>query len=118
MLKQLVSVTFSVRDLDRACDFYASMLGLKLAYRNKKTGWAEFDLGPARLALQQREPYGGGANPLVTIRVTNIDRTVATLKQRGVAFENNGVIHDDFFGRWVHCKDIDGNVLNLFEPPN
>ncbi len=117
MLKQLASVIFSVRDLDRACDFYANSLGLKLAYRSKKTGWAEFDLGSARLALQQREPSGGGTNPLVSIRVANLEGTIATLKERGVQFMDNGAIHDEFYGRWSNCLDIDGNVLNLFEPP-
>lgn len=115
MLKQLASVIFSVRDLDRACDFYTSVLGLKLAYRSKKTGWAEFDLGAARLALQQREPFGGGGNPLVSVRVTNIEGTVATLKQRGVRFDD-GVIHEEFYGKWINCKDLDDNVINLFEP--
>jgi catechol 2,3-dioxygenase-like lactoylglutathione lyase family enzyme len=117
MLKQLVSVIFSVRDLDRACDFYSNSLGLKLAYRSKKTGWAEFDLGTARIALQQREPFGGGSNPLVCVRVANLDGTVATLKQRGVRFAGDGAIHEDFFGRWANCQDPDDNVINLFEPP-
>jgi catechol 2,3-dioxygenase-like lactoylglutathione lyase family enzyme len=117
MLKQLVSVIFSVRDLDRACDFYSKSLGLKLAYRSMKTGWAEFDLGTARLALQQRAPFGGGANPLVCVRVANLEGTVATLKQRGVRFADDGAIHEEFYGRWANCMDVDDNVINLFEPP-
>lgn len=116
MIKNLASVIFAVRDLDRACAFYEKSLGLKLAYRSKKTGWAEFDLGAARLALQQREPFGGGRNPLVSLRVANIGRTVQTLKSRGVNFEDDGAVHDEFFGRWCNCVDPDGNVINLFEP--
>jgi len=116
MIKQMAAVIFSVRDLDQACDFYTHALGLKLVYRSKKTGWAEFDLGGARLALQQREPYGGGRNPLLSLRVLNLRSTVDVLKSRGVRFEEDGILHDDFFGAWTNCQDGDGNVINLFEP--
>lgn len=116
MIKQLAAVIFSVRDLDSACDFYAQALGLKLVYRSKKTGWAEFDLGGARLALQQREPYGGGHNPLLSLRVVNLPSTVEVLKNRGVRFEEDGALHEEFFGTWTNCLDLDGNVINLFEP--
>ncbi|MBI3777093.1 MAG: VOC family protein [Gammaproteobacteria bacterium] len=116
MIKQMAAVIFTVRDLDEACEFYTQALGLKLAYRSKKTGWAEFDLGGARLALQQREPYGGGRNPLLSLHVMNLRSTVATLKNRGVRFEDDGLLHDDFFGTWTNCLDGDNNLINLFEP--
>lgn len=116
MIKEMAAVIFSVRDLDQACEFYTRALGLKLVYRSKKTGWAEFDLGGARLALQQREPYGGGRNPLLSLRVVNLPGTVETLKSRGVRFEDDGILHDDFFGTWTNCQDGDGNAINLFEP--
>jgi catechol 2,3-dioxygenase-like lactoylglutathione lyase family enzyme len=116
MIKQLAAVIFTVRDLDRACKFYEKSLGLRLAYRSKKTGWAEFDLGGARLALQQREPFGGGVNPLLSLRVVNLERTVEVLQQRGVTFEDHGAIHDEFYGKWTNCRDLDNNLINLFEP--
>lgn len=116
MIKHMAAVIFTVRDLDQACAFYSQALGLKLAYRSKKTGWAEFDLGSARLALQQREPYGGGRNPLLSLRVVNLRSTVETLKNRGVRFEDDGLLHDDFFGSWANCLDSDNNLINLFEP--
>ena len=116
MIKQMAAVIFTVRDLDLACEFYTQALGLKLAYRSKKTGWAEFDLGGARLALQQREPYGGGRNPLLSLRVVNLRATIEVLKTRGVRFEDNGALHDEFFGTWTNCLDQDVNVINLFEP--
>jgi catechol 2,3-dioxygenase-like lactoylglutathione lyase family enzyme len=116
MIRHLASVIFRVRDLDRAVEFYEKSLGLKLAYRSKKTGWAEFDLGSTRLALQQSEPYGGGGNPLVSLRVAGLEHTVAVLKQRGVRFEDDGILHNEFYGRWVNCLDPDDNLINLFEP--
>lgn len=116
MIKQMAAVIFSVRDLDAACTFYETTLGLKLAYRSRKTGWAEFDIGGARLALQQREPFGGGSNPLLSLRVTHIAATVNTLKARGVRFTDNAELHAEFFGTWVNCLDPDGNMINLFEP--
>lgn len=116
MIKQMAAVIFSVRDLDAACNFYETTLGLKLAYRSRKTGWAEFDIGGARLALQQREPFGNGSNPLLSLRVTNLSGTVKTLKSRDVVFADDGKLHEDFYGTWVNCVDPDGNMINLFEP--
>ena len=116
MIKQMAAVIFSVRDLDQACEFYTHALGLKLTYHSKKTGWAEFDIDGARLALKQREPYGGGRNPLLSLRVVNIRSTVEVLKRRGVSFEDDGILHEEFFGTWTNCLDGDGNVINLIEP--
>lgn len=116
MIKQMAAVIFSVRDLDQACEFYTHALGLKLAYHSKKTGWAEFDLDGSRLALQQRDSGGGGSNPLLSLRVVNLRATVDVLKSRGVCFEEDGALHEEFFGSWTNCVDGDGNVINLFEP--
>ena len=116
MITQMSAVIFSVHDLDQACEFYTHSLGLKLAYYSKKTGWAEFDLGGARLALQQRDPCGGGRNPLLSLHVVNLRSTIEVLKSRGVCFEDNGILHEEFFGTWVNCLDGDSNVINLFEP--
>ena len=116
MIKHTAAVIFSVRDLDQACEFYSHALGLKLIYHSKATGWAEFDLSGARLALQQREPYGGGRNPLLSLPVTNLRSTVKMLKNLGVSFEDDGILHEEFFGTWTNCLDGDSNVINLFEP--
>lgn len=116
MITQMSAVIFYVHDLDQACEFYTHALGLKLAYYSKKTGWAEFDLGGARLALQQRDPCGGGRNPLLSLRVVNLRSAIEVLKSRGVYFEDNGILHEEFFGTWVNCLDGDSNVINLFEP--
>jgi hypothetical protein len=37
------------------------------------------------------------------------------LKQRGVTFEDHGAIHDEFYGKWSNCRDLDNNLINLFE---
>lgn len=116
MIKQMAAVIFYVRDLDLACEFYTHALGLKLVYHSKKSGWAEFDLFGARLALQQRDSGGGGRNPLLSLRVVNLRATIDVLKSRGVCFEDDGCLHEEFFGSWTNCVDGDGNVINLFEP--
>lgn len=116
MIKQMAAVIFYVRDLNQACEFYTHALGLRLVYHSKKTGWAEFDLNGARLALQRSETGGGGRNPLLSLRVVNLTNTVKVLRSRGVRFEDDGALHEEFFGSWSNCLDIDGNVINLFEP--
>ena len=73
-------------------------------------------MGGARLAVRKEEPFGNGNNPLLSLRVSNMERTVAELKHRGVEFLDDGEVTTDFYGKLIYFKDPDGNVINLFEP--
>ena len=48
--------------------------------------------------------------------MVNLRSTVEVLKSRGVSFEDDGILHEEFFGTWTNCLDGDGNVINLIEP--
>lgn len=114
MITGIENVTFKVSDLGRACDFFEQQLGLKVVYRDDKARWAEVDAGALHIGLQQAEPAGGGCNPVVSLRVENLDETVAALRARGVEFAS-GIISSDA-GRSITVRDPDGNQLDLFEP--
>lgn len=114
MIRSIAAIIFRVSDLDAACRFYRDSLGLSLVRKHSASGWAEFDVGGTRLALQQQTPPGGGDNPTLSLWAHNLDGTVQILKSRGVVFIDTEVEHQDF-GRLIRLRDPDGNVITLFE---
>lgn len=48
---QLACAMLFVKDLERMCSFYGSLLGLKPIAETRTDGWAEFAVGPVRLGL-------------------------------------------------------------------
>lgn len=117
MISSVAAIIFTVRDLDKACEFYGTVLGLKLTYKNVQSGWAEFSIGGVRFAIQQTEPFGNGQNPTISLQVDNLETTVAELQSRDVKFPSGGAIKTEFFGKQIDLQDPDGNKINLFEPP-
>ena len=106
---------------DRARDFYANVLGLRLV---SEDGFAlVFEahgsmLRIAKMAQLQPAPY-----TVLGWRVPNIAAAVAALAARGVAFEKYAGLSQDTAGVWASpsgariawFKDPDGNTLSLTE---
>jgi len=123
MIRNICAVIFSVSNLEKACDFYQDILGLKLSYKNTTSGWAEFDLNGIKFSLKKNNTVNNtpnenhllASNPLVSLYTENLEQTVSKLKNKGVIFSGSGEIQCDFFGNSINMKDLDGNVINLFE---
>jgi len=115
MIRSVAAIIFTVHDINKACDFYQNKLELKLTYKNKKTGWAEFDINGLRFSLKQSQPSGEGNNPIVSLYVENLERTVDKYKSQGVKFTGDGNIKTEFYGNSINLEDPDGNLINLFE---
>jgi predicted enzyme related to lactoylglutathione lyase len=104
----------SVRDRQKAGDFYGRALGLK---RNSLSSdeWPEFEAGNVGFVLSTPEQKGGGEHRpefAVALRVANVSESMERLRERGVEFEfpeayDSGVCHMAFF------SDPDGNRLML-----
>lgn len=114
MIRSVAAIIFCVSDLDAACGFYRDSLGLALVRKHSASGWAEFDVGGTRLALQQQAPHGGGDNPRLSLWAHNLDSTVEVLRSRGVAFVDE-TIEEQAFGRLIRLRDPDNNLITLFE---
>jgi catechol 2,3-dioxygenase-like lactoylglutathione lyase family enzyme len=107
-------VGVSVRDRERASQFYGEMLGLK---RNPVSSdeWPEFEAENVGLVLGTPEQKGGGEyRPEygIALRVADVQQTMDRLLRAGVEFGlpepyDSGVCHMAFF------KDPDGNALIL-----
>jgi predicted enzyme related to lactoylglutathione lyase len=115
---QLIShvdfVPFSTRDIDAACDFYGTTLGLPRSVYVPERNYAEFETGNVTISIINGEKMGIGhhVNTLaLALRVDDVAAVRAMLESRGVQFHgetlDTGVCHMGFFA------DPDGNALML-----
>ena len=110
--------TVYVSDMDRAVEFYAKSLDLRLQFRAGNE-WAQIDAGDGLiLGLHIKshttpEPGApGGIN--IGFNVTQpLEQVLEKLKKRGVALD--GGIHEDKSVRLAFFSDPDGNNLYLCE---
>jgi catechol 2,3-dioxygenase-like lactoylglutathione lyase family enzyme len=111
----------AVKDLDRACRFYADTLGLK-QINSGDTEVAVFKSGNTTLNVYRSDYAGSNQATAVTWAVGDELESIAdTLKQKGVHFEHydmpdlkqEGDIYSHGNMKVAWFKDPDGNILNL-----
>ena len=121
-----VSVRYIVDDVDAAIEFYCGLLGFS-EVMHPAPAFAMLARGDLRLALSAPGggPGGGQAMPDGTLpapggwnrfalEVTDLDATVAELRERGARFRNEVV--EGVGGRQTLVEDPAGNPVELFEP--
>lgn len=111
----------AVRDMARARDFYANVLGLKLLKDTDAV--LVFKTGSTQLTVYRSQEAGSNrANAVVWGCGEDIEPIVADLEAKGVAFEHypgigdsrmQGNIHMAGNAKLVWFKDPDGNILHL-----
>lgn len=120
-----ISVRYIVNDVDEAIPFYRDMLGFKVDFR-PAPGFAALSRGDLRLLLNR--PGAGGAGQVMSdgaapapggwnrfqMEVTDLDETVATLREKECSFRSE--IIDGKGGRQILVDDPSGNAVELFEP--
>lgn len=98
--------------------FYRDVVGFPLSFLGEDFGWAEFDLGGARLGLERCDPADPETAGLVgrfvgvSVEVESIQKTYAALTSRGVRFLG-APEPQPWGGTLAHFEDPDGNVLTL-----
>jgi predicted enzyme related to lactoylglutathione lyase len=107
-------VPLSTHDIDAACAFYGSTLGLPRSVYVPERNYAEFETGNVTLSIVDGEKMGIGhhVNSIaLALHVDDVAAARAALEERGVRFEgeilDTGVCHMGFFA------DPDGNALML-----
>jgi catechol 2,3-dioxygenase-like lactoylglutathione lyase family enzyme len=121
-----VSIRYIVDDVTAAIVFYRDELGFR-EDMHPAPSFAMLSRGPLRLLLTAAGggPGGGQAMPDGTlptpggwnrfqIEVSDLERTVETLRGRGVPFRNDIVV--GVGGKQVLVEDPAGNLVELFEP--
>lgn len=113
-LSQIGQIGITVRDLDRAVNFYRDTLGMKFLFRAPNLAF--FDCAGIRLMLGLPEANGEVFNPILYFRIDDIQRAAETLTQRGVTFETKPTMvaklerHDLWLAAF---RDPDRNVIEL-----
>ena len=112
--------SFSVNDLNKAKDFYAQTLGLKV---NESEMGLEIHPGDTDVFIYPKPNHTPAGFTVLNFLVDDIDKAVAELQKNGVRFEQyQGEIKTDEKG--IHrnggpsiawFKDPAGNILSVLE---
>ena len=116
-LSQIMQIALTVKDIERAVEFYRDTLGMKLLFR-APAKLAFFDAGGVRLMLSEPEQgqQPGTESSVLYFRVADIQAAHAALVAAGVRFmEPPHLIarmpdHDLWMGAF---KDSEDNLLAL-----
>lgn len=113
---RMYAVRVFVRDFDAALDFYTRVLGMTPGFSSPEAGWAEFEAGGARLALERVSDEEGaalvGRFVGVSLVVDDIDAVHDALAARGVVFDGPPE-RQPWGGTLAHLRDPEGNILTL-----
>ena len=114
---------FAVDDVDKARDFYAETLGLRVSKTSEEYGLMTLHLAGDRPTLVYPKPdHTPATYTILNFPVDDIDRAVDELTARGVRFERYDGFEQDEKGiargpgpniAWF--KDPAGNVLSVLE---
>jgi catechol 2,3-dioxygenase-like lactoylglutathione lyase family enzyme len=125
-----VATRLPVKNLERARNFYSEKLGLEPA--EERPGGLCYRCGPAYFALFESAGAASGTHTQMGWEVVDIEATVATLRARGIVFEEydlpglktvNGIaeIEGNYpskgigeRGAWF--RDSEGNLLGIGQP--
>jgi predicted enzyme related to lactoylglutathione lyase len=116
-VKKIAYFVYFADDMERAMQFYQDTLGLEVEYATP--AWVEFKAEGGTFALHKRDeahkdvknPGGGG---IVGFVVEDIQRVADELRAKNVTV--HGDIREEHFGKLLNIEDLDGNIINLFEP--
>ena len=104
--------------------FYCEVLGLTL--RTKSDGALVFNVGGSDLRVAPVPATAPSEHTVLGFAVTDVDRVIASLTSRGVAFErfdgfahdNNGAVLTPGGARVAWFRDPDGNLLSVVQFPS
>ena len=113
-----------VSDVEAAIRFYGDTLGLELQERRDdlpENREAEFEAGHGTLLVYESVGAGKSRHTVAGFRVDDVDATVATLRERGVEFEDYNLPELKTEGgvaavgdvRATWCRDPDGDLLAI-----
>ena len=117
-----VSATIAVKDIDRAQAFYKDVVGLT-PLPNDEPSAVPFKTGKGSILVYESEFAGTNKATAATWMVDDeLETTVKTLRDKGVAFEHyddmpgttrKGDIHAAGKMRMAWFKDPDGNIIAI-----
>jgi|SRR5579864_1440035 len=115
-LTGILQIGIPVRDVERATAFYRDVLELR--FLMKAPNMVFFDCGGVRLYLAGGEGAQFGGAPAIYFRTANIDKQLATLKNRNVTVHQEPHVianlpEQDLWLMWF--RDSEENLLAIME---
>ncbi len=123
---RLANVRLLVRDFGAAFRFWRDTVGLAVAFGDQDGPYAEFDTGPAVLALYSAVAMseqtgievgrgGRGADDiLIDLEVGDVDAAARKLESRGVQFVTPPTDRPRWGIRTAHFRDTEGNLFEIY----
>lgn len=113
IIRGLGQVSIRVHDVERSIEFYQGLLGLPLLFNAGRLAFLQCGNVRLMLSIPERPELDHPSSPLY-FDVSEINSTVASLRGRGVSFEDEphvvGRLGDSEV--WmVFFRDPDGNLL-------
>jgi predicted enzyme related to lactoylglutathione lyase len=113
-LRSIMQILVPVADVDRAAEFYESVLGLPLLFRYP--GNAFFDADGVRLYLATPTEPGFSGAATIYFRVEDVTGTLERLEAKGAKVRERPeiVFGTDDYDLWLaFVQDPDGNNIGL-----
>jgi len=113
-LSKLDTVWFSVRDMDRAIEFYSGALGLEVVYQSPY--WSSVRIGESQIGLhgpndpERPGPVGGWVVSVLTDDIIGLKQALS-----GTGCKVAEEFHDTPRGAVLSFEDPDGNQLQAME---
>ncbi len=112
MLKRVQSVYYTVKDMNRAVEFYTNVFGMKLKFRDGDN-WAQFDGGNVSVALSSpAESASAEGGAVVAMEVDDMTAYEKKLLVAGATVIQRRDMGDH--GKVVAFRDSEGNIVQLF----
>ncbi len=115
-LSQIGQIAVNAHDIERATAFYRDQLGMKLLF-SVPPKMAFFDCVGIRLMLSLPDkPEFDHASSIIYFQVDDIQQATATLKERGVKFEEEPAFVADMgsYHLWMAAfRDSENNLLAM-----
>jgi len=111
-----LTCSLGVTSLERAIEWYSSVLGFTLLYRRDDIAWGELSTGvdKVNVGLSEVESAGGKGGATLTFGVTDIEGAKAVLDAAGV--KQDGDIRDiPGLVRLVTFYDPDDNAMMFYQ---
>ena len=110
-------IFFKARDPKKMAAWYREHLGINAEDGHADFAWREKDrpeeIGRTVWSIFPADTDYFGSGAMINYRVSNLDRMLEQLRQRGVTVEK---IEDYDYGRFAWITDPEGNRIELWEP--
>lgn len=116
-LERIGQIAIPVHDVPRAIAFYRDLLGLRFLF-DAPPSMAFLECGGVRLMLTIPEAAHDHPSSIVYFAVSDVERTYAELRDRGVEFIDAPHVVSRLAGTelWLaFFRDPDGNVMGLMQ---